>query len=244
MRPDIDLRSYLDTRGAAILLVLSGLALLGFAALGGLLVPAVVPDGIPDVEMTVIVLSLPLGLIIPVVAVMMTAGEWSDRSIQVTLLQRPGRQAVLASKTISAVALVTALVVLTFLLAALATWLGGVLTGKDANFASWDGVLTTQLAVLAATLVFSLAMGILLQSTVLGLIAAIGVPFVTATASGIAMATGSELFSDVMRALDLQSAATRLGNGNATAFELIPLALLVIAPIVAGAWRWNRREVG
>lgn len=244
MRPDIDLRSYLDTRGAAILLVLSGLALLGFAALGGMALPSLVPDAVPDVEMTVIVLSLPLGLIIPVIAVMMTAGEWSDRSIQITLLQRPGRQTVLASKAIAAVAVVAVLVLLSFLLAALATWLGQVLSGQDANFASWDGVLTTQLAVLAATLVFSLAMGILLQSTVLGLVAAIGFPFVVTTATSIAMATGSDLFADVMRALDLQSAAARLGGGTATAFELIPLALLVIAPTVAGAWRWNRREVG
>ena len=50
MRPDIDLRSYLDTRGAAILLTLSVLSLVAFAALGGLIQPAVVPGGISDVE--------------------------------------------------------------------------------------------------------------------------------------------------------------------------------------------------
>lgn len=244
MRPDIDIRSHLDTRGSRILLVLSLLSLLGFAVLGGLLQPVVMPTGIADLEVTVIAMMLPLGLIIPIITVLIVAGEWSDRSIQVTLLQRPGRLGVLASKTLAALAVSGAIVLLSFALAAATTWIGGEAIGQGASFESLEGVLTTQLAAIAATLLFSLAMGILTQSMVIGLVAAIGAPFVIGTAGTIAAVMGSEVFTDVVRAADLQSAALQLSSGEAGGFELIPLVLLVLTPAALGIWRWSRREVG
>ena len=109
MRPDIDLRAFLDTRGAKILLTLSLLSVSGFAALGGLIQPALVPDRTADLETTFFVISLPLTLIIPALTVWITAGEWSDGWIQITLLQRPWRLAVLASKAIAALVVFVAL---------------------------------------------------------------------------------------------------------------------------------------
>lgn len=244
MRPDIDLRSFLDTRAAAILLTLSLLSLVGAAVLGGLIQPALLPARTSDVELTVIVLTLPLSLIIPVVTVLMTAGEWSDRSIQNTLLQRPGRTAVLISKVIAATAVFAALVAISFALAAATTWIGGEALGEGAVFSSLDGVLTTQLAVLVATLLFSLAMGLALQSTVFALLAAIGAPFVITTAATLAMAFGSETLATVIRAVDLQAAAVAFSAGEAEALDLLPLLLLVILPTGLGIWRWHRREVG
>ncbi|GAA1489194.1 ABC transporter permease [Brachybacterium sacelli] len=244
MRPALDIRAHLDTRGTAILLSISLILIVAFAALGGLLQPAVVPGGSSDVNFTVIALSLPLTLIIPIIAVMITAGEWSDGSIQNTFLQRPGRAGVLGSKVLAAIAVIAALVVMSLALAALTTWIGGELLGEGAVFDTFDTVLTTQLATLAATLLFSLAMGVALQSTVLGLLAAIGFPFVIGTASGVATITGSETVVDVVRALDLQTAAVTFADGDAGAFELLPLLLLVILPAAYGAWRWNHREVG
>ncbi len=91
MRPDIDIRGYLDTRGTAITLLVSVLALIGTAALAGLIQPAVMEPGTSDVSLTMAMLGLPLSLITPIIAVVITAGEWSDRSVQVTLQQRPGR---------------------------------------------------------------------------------------------------------------------------------------------------------
>src|SRR5699024_6441473 len=79
-------------------------------------------------------------------------------------------------------------------------------------------------------LLISLAMGLLTQSSVLGLLSAIGTPFLTATAVPLATLTGSELFIDVVRAVDLPGAAVALGDGRAGAFELLPLALTVLLP--------------
>lgn len=244
MRPDIDLRSFLDTRGAAILLTLSLLAVLGFALLGGLIQPSLMPEGTSDISLTFFFLTLPLSLIIPVITVLMTAGEWSDHSIQNTLLQRPARLAVLTSKVLATAAVFLVLVALSVGLAAATTWIGGELMGQGAVFSTVDEVFTSHLAVLLATLLFSLAMAMVLQSTVLGMVAAIGVPFVVSTAGVIATAFGSELLSDIIRALDLQTAAMVIAGGEGTALDLLPLLLLVVVPAALGIRRWAVREVG
>src|SRR5690625_6741848 len=84
-----------------------------------------------------------------------------------------------------------------------------------------EGVMTSLLATLGSYLLISLAMGLLTQSSVLGLLSAIGIPFLTATAVPLATLTGSELFIDVVRAVDLPGAAVALGDGRAGAFELL-----------------------
>lgn len=104
--------------------------------------------------------------------------------------------------------------------------------------------MTTHVTVLLATLAFSLAMGVLTQSTVMGLLAAIGFPFFIGTARQIAMLAGSETLDGVLRAVDLQAAATVLGDGQAEAFDVLPLLILVVLPLGLGAWRWSRREIG
>ena len=244
MRPDIDIRSYLDTRSGLAVVILSSLTVLAIALLGGLLQGALIPEAPVDVELTALAVSLPLTLIIPVIAVMMTAGEWSDRSIQVTLLQRPSRLTVLASKLLSTVLVVAVVIAASVLLSVMATWIGGGLLGEGADFTAMDRVMTTHVTVLLATLAFSLAMGVLIQSTVMGLLAAIGFPFIIGTARRIAMLAGSETLDGVLRALDLQAAATVLGDGQAEAFDVLPLLILVVLLLALGAWRWSRREIG
>lgn len=244
MRPDIDIRSYLDTRFGLAVVILSVLAVAGVALLGGLLQGALIPGEAVDVELTVIAVSLPMLLILPVIAVMMTAGEWSDRSIQVTLLQRPGRLRVLASKVLSTLAVAGAVVVLAILASMATTWIGGTVSGNGADYSSMDRVLTTQVAVLLFTLVFSIAMGVFTQSTVLGLLAALGIPFVVSTARQFAALAGSETVDGVLRAVDLQGAAVAIGDGTAQAFDVLPLLILLVLPLAFGTWRWSRREVG
>ena len=244
MRPDIDLRGALDTRAALILLPLSVLALAGFAALGGLIQPYAMEDGTSALDLTLAIMSLPLALIIPMLAVPIVAGEWSDSSIQNTFLQRPRRGAVLASKVLAATLVVLAVLAIAFGFAAAATWVGGDLLGEGATFFAEGNSLLGQLLALLETLLFSLAAAMLLQSTVLGLVAAIGVPFVISTASSLAVVFGSDVLVDVLRSVDLMSAAVAVADGSAGAFELLPLLLLVLLPGLLGARRWSVREVG
>ena len=73
---------------------------------------------------------------------------------------------------------------------------------------------------------------------------AIGIPFVIGTASNLAMAFGSQTLADVIAAVDLSGASLALANGEAGAFELLPLVLLVLLPAALGTQRWRHREIG
>ena len=150
MRPDIDLRGFLDTRAALVLLTLSVLALAAFAALGGLIQPSITPDRTAGLDLTLAIMVLPLTLIVPVLAVPIIAGEWSDTSIQNTFLQRPARGAVLASKAIAASIVVLAVLVIALGLAALSTWVGGELLGEGATYFGEGNSIAGQLAALLA----------------------------------------------------------------------------------------------
>src|SRR5699024_251873 len=97
------------------------------------------------------------------------------------------------------------LVALSIGLAAATTWIGGELRGEGTVFSGLEDVLTTHLLVIVAALLFSLAMGILLQSTVISLVVAIGLPFVISTAGTVAMAFGSELIRSEEHTSERQS---------------------------------------
>jgi hypothetical protein len=96
---------------------------------------------------------------------------------------------------------------------------------------------------IGAVLFFSIAMGLLTQSTVLGLLTSIGLPFVVTTAGGLVALTGSETLTTLVRAFDVQSAGVNIGLGRPEAVDLVAVALLVAVPVVLGVIRWNRREV-
>lgn len=243
MRPDLDLRSYIDTRAGAITLVFSALAITAAAALGGLLQPLVMDDRTAHLQFTMLAVSLPLTLVIPVVTVMMMAGEWADRSIQYTFLQRPRRLAVLASRAIAALGVSALILALSVLLAFGATWLGG-MTGRGADFADVSDALAQPLAACAASFLLALAFAVLLQSTLFGLLAAIGVPFVLTIALGVALATGSQTVSDVVHAFDLSTAAAKLADGASEWKDVLPVITMFVIPFAFGVRRWATREVG
>lgn len=243
MRPDLDLRGYLDTRGAALTLSLSALAILVIAALGGLLQPLLVETGTSELTLTLVAVTLPLMLVLPVIAVVVTAGDWSDRSIQMTLLQRPGRLGVLASKVLTALGLSVAALAVAGGLSVLTTWIGGDLLGEGALLTMEGSSVAMVLAQMGAIVLFAVAMGVLTQSTVLGLLAAIGVPVLVTTASGIALALDSSALTTAVRTVDLQSGAMALASGGGEALDVVPVLLLVVLPLALGTVRWLRREV-
>jgi ABC-type transport system involved in multi-copper enzyme maturation permease subunit len=243
MRPDIDIRSFLDTRGGVVISILSVLALIGTGALAGLAQPLFMPEGTSDLKLTIEEMGLPLTVILPIIAVLITAGEWSDRSIQVTLTQRAGRSRVMASKVLTATIVSVALLALAGVVALVATWAGGEWIGSGAVMADGAQALPSTLGMIGAVLFFSIAMGLLTQSTVLGLLTSIGLPFVVTTAGGLVALTGSETLTTLVRAFDVQSAGVNIGLGRPEAVDLVAVALLVAVPVVLGVIRWNRREV-
>ena len=88
-----------------------------------------------------------------------------------------------------------------------------------------------------------MAVALLLRSTVLALVVALGVPVVVSAAGGIAAALGRDALVTVVGAVDLQAASSSLAFGEASPIHLLPLLLLVVLPAALGVRGWMRTEV-
>lgn len=243
MRPDLDLRAHLSALGARLVLAATLAVIVLAAVVAGVAQPLLLSDGSADLSLSLYITALPLTVALPVIAVTMLAGPFSDRSVQQTLLQRPDRRAVLGSTVLAVLALAAVLFAVTLGLAALATWLGGTLLGTGPVIDGYGRALLVQSAMLLATTVFSVAVALLLRSTVLALVVALGVPVVVSAAGGIAAALGRDALVTVVRAVDLQAAASSLAFGEASPIHLLPLLLLVVLPAALGVRGWMRTEV-
>lgn len=243
MRPDLDLRAHLDTRGGGLVLALSCALIVLVATTAGLAQPLVSPTRVSEAALTLAAAQPALGLVLPVLAVTVIASGWSDGSIQLTVLHRPGRLGLLGGRLLVGVGLGAAVSLLALLLSLLMTWAGGSLLGDGADFAQVGGMLRVLGAVLAAQLLLGLAAGVLLQSVPVALVVAIALPIVVALAGSLAALTGVEALQTLVRALDLPGAAVAAVSGTAGAPEAVAVLLLAVAPLVVGARRWCLREI-
>lgn len=243
MRPDLDLRAHLDTRGGGLVLALSCALIALVVTTAGLAQPFLSPARVSEAGLTLVAARSALGLVLPVLAVTVIAGGWSDGSIQQSVLLRPGRLGLLGGRLLAGAGLGAAVSLLALLLSLLMTWAGGTLLGDGADFAQVGGMLRGLGAVLAAQLLLGLAAGVLLQSVPVALVVAIALPILTALADPLAAVTGSDMLRTLLRALDLPGAALAAVSGTAGAPEVVAVLLLAVAPLAVGARRWCRREI-
>lgn len=243
MRPLLDLRSFLDTRGGVITMIIGALLTLGAEAIGGLAQPWLMPDAAVTAYGPLIAATLPLTVVLPVLAVLMIASDWSNQSIQTTFLHRPHRGAVLGSKVIA-----TLLLSIIQLLVAIAgifafTAIGGIISSHGADYSSLADSTASPLVQLAASLAFGIAMACLLQSTALALIASIAVPFVVGTISSLVTVFGGETVQHLVALVDLSTASILLVDGGFGRWNAGAFVIMLLLPLVAGTLRWRSREI-
>lgn len=243
MRPFLDIRQFLDTRGGKATLIIALVVTVGMAALVGLLQPVVFPDSPVSFTGTTIGTTVPLAIMLPILAVLIIAADWSNNSVQTTFLQRPHRGAVLVSKTLAVVVLSAVVLAVAVLASWLATVAGGAIGSHGSSFGSAGDDVATLLVTSAGSMVFGIAVAALLQSTPLALIAAIAVPFILSTASSLIKAFAPDWLADAFSVIDVTGAFTNITAGGFTALNGVCIALMVVVPFVFGAIRWQRREV-
>lgn len=242
-RPLLDLRQVLDTLAMRILLIVSAVAVLGMALLSTALQPLVLEDSPVIAYGSLIAVGLVLTVVLPVLTVLTIVGEWPG-AIQQTFLLRPRRTGVLLSKIVAALIIAIVVTAVGFGAAlGLASLVGGV-SGAGSTFEQVGStVRSIGLELLLGTL-FAAGCGALLQGTALAMVVSVVVPFVVSVATSMTAVLGSETVADVMRFIDLSSAADSLARGDVRASAVGAIALLIVLPLVAGGVRWARREIG
>ncbi len=223
-----------DTRAARLLLVLVALSTAGL-----MLVPVLVPTAFDQTYASYLrVAALGLTILLPVVAILMLTGEWSQRSVMTTFTQEPRRIRVLNAK-----------LAVSMVLSGGAAVFGGVVTAAGLGLAAASGrVLEADLTVgaIAGYLLFVLlnvlagvALGALLQSSATAIAACFALP-----AGFAVLGTASALVSDW---IDMSTTWNWvLENEWAGHLPQISFSIVfwVAIPLAAGVVRTMRRDVG
>jgi ABC-type transport system involved in multi-copper enzyme maturation permease subunit len=168
----IELRKAVDTVTGRWLLVATGVLVLGALALGASFPP---PGQPADLQWLLTNALLPVSLLLPVLGVLLLAGEFSTRSLLVTFALVPSRGRVVAAKTVAAVLLAVAGTAVTGVLAVAAA--GALdLAGELGSWSVEPAVLLQLVLVQVVYVLVGVGFGLLAQNTPLAVVTYLVVP--------------------------------------------------------------------
>jgi ABC-2 type transport system permease protein len=223
-----------DTRAARWLL-----ALVALSTAGIMLAPILAPKRFDQTYASYLeVASIGLVILLPVVAILMFTGEWSQRSVMTTFTQEPRRIRVLNAKLVASL-----------MLGSGAAVFGGVVTAAGIGLAATSG------RALEANLSFGTIAGYLLYLllNVLGGVAigALLQNSATAIAAYFALNTAVALLGEISTLvnhwIDTETIWTwvlRNNWGGHVPQILVSVLIWVAVPLAAGVVRTMRRDVG
>jgi ABC-type transport system involved in multi-copper enzyme maturation permease subunit len=185
---------------------------------------------------------VPVGLLVPIVGVLIMSGEFSTRTILVTLTLVPSRSRVVAAKALAALVVAMAVAVLTGFLAVLAG-AGASLSGESVRWTVEPAVIIQLLMLQVINVLVGVGFGLLFQSTPVGVMAFVIVPLLIGF---VVFAVPS--LREIAPWLELSTGTTPLSRDTvANAREWLQTAsvsgIWIGLPAALGWLRLRRREV-
>ena len=223
-----------DTRAARWLL-----ALVAQSTAGIMVVPVVSPTTFAQTYASYLrVASLGLNVVLPVVAILLFTGEWSQRSVMTTFNQEPRRMRVVNAKLVVAMVLGGGGAVFGAVVAA--SGLGLVSASGRALEANLSvGAIASYLLYVLLNVFAAVALGVLLQSSA----AAIATSFALPAGVALLGATGSSLLDWIDMATAWKWMLDNDWGGHVPQI-LFSIVFWVVVPLAAGIVRTLRRDVG
>ena len=222
-----------DTRAARWLL-----ALIALSTAGMMLVPVLAPTTFDQTYASYLrVAALGLTILLPVVAILMLTGEWSQRSVITTFTQEPRRIRVLNAKLAASL-----------VLGGGAAVFGGVVTAAGLGLASVSGrplesdltvgAITGYLLFVLLNVLAGVALGALLQSSATAIAASFALP-----AAFALLGTTSTLVADWIDMSTTWSWVLENKWGGHVPQISVSVLFWVAVPLAAGVGRTIRRDV-
>jgi ABC-type transport system involved in multi-copper enzyme maturation permease subunit len=238
----VELRKMFDTR--------SGFWLMASIVIAALLATGAVILFAPDDELTYgtfsAAIGFPMAVILPMVAVLSVASEWSQRSGLTTFTLVPHRGRVITAKAMAAVLVGVVSIPLAFAIGAVGNVVGTAIAGSDTV---WDmslahGALIVLGNVLGMLVGFML--GVLIRSSAGAIVGYFVFAFVLPTLSGV-LAASQQWFRDLQPWVDFNYAQGALFNGDMSGEQWANLAsagsLWLLMPLTIGLVLVTRSEV-
>ena len=223
-----------DTRAARWLL-----ALVGLSTVGMMLVPVIVPTSFDQTYASYLeAASIAQVILLPVVAILMFTGEWSQRTVMTTFTQEPRRIRVLNAK-----------LAVSMMLGVGAAVFGGVVTAAGLGLAAASGrALEANLSIGAVTgyllyvllnVLGGVAFGALVQNSATAIAA-----YFALNAAIALLGTTSTVVADWIDTATTWSWVLDNEWGGHVPQISVSVLLWVAAPLAAGTVRTLRRDVG
>lgn len=237
----IELRKLVDTRAARWLLA----ATAATAALGaGAMVLVATSPDLPPIGAQAFVATSTgaVGLLLPVMAILLVASEWTQRGALVTFTLEPRRLRVLAAKLVAAVVAAVAMSVLAAGMGYLTAVGFDVASGGGMNLRVDPGALGWLTAETVLGTVQGVALGVLLMNTA----AAVAVFLLAPIALQFAGLLGpqiAEIVSWISTTIGMVQVDAPLDGGAHWGKVAVTTAFWVVLPLVLGAVRLLRHEV-
>ncbi len=234
----IELRKTVDTRAGLWLLV----ALTAVAVLVAVAVVATGDASDRRFEVAFQVAGFPIGVLLPIIAILAVTSEWSQRTALTTFALVPDRLRVVAAKLGAIAALAVAATLLALVAAAIGTLLGPVLGGDDATWSLRALAVPEAFMFQLLPLLMAAAFALLILRSAPAIVAFLVVP--TLWAIALAAIPGLD---EVARWLDPDTTFSALADDGASAREWARIGVSALAwialPLVAGIVRLRRSEV-
>lgn len=233
---EVETRKQVDTRAGRALVTAGAVTVLLVYVAGGL------ASGSADFGDALMVGTIPLSLLLPLVAILAVTTEWTQRTAQVTFVLEPRRGRVLAAKILGSLVLAAGLGVLAVAAAAVTTLVTAVAHGRTPEWSVDAAAVSGLVVLLVISTLQGAAFGAALQHTVAAMLAFLVLPTVfsfVATLSGLGPALAWVDLNEATAPL-LESGVP---SGAALARLLTATAWWVGVPLLVGAVRFTRREV-
>jgi len=238
----VELRKMFDTRSGFWLMASIGI----LAALATLGVILFLPDENLSFGAFGTAVGVPMGILLPVMAILSVTGEWSQRTGLITFTLVPHRSQIILAKAIAAVIVGVVSVVVAFAIAALGNVIGSTLNGVDVT---WNTTFGDFLLIVLANilgLLVGFMLGVLIRSTAAAIVAYFVYSFVLPTIFGV-LAAFQEWFRDIQAWVDFGFAQTPLFEGDVTGEQWAQMGvsglIWFVIPMAIGVWAVLRSEV-
>jgi ABC-type transport system involved in multi-copper enzyme maturation permease subunit len=238
----VELRKMFDTRAGRWLMI----SIVVLSVVAAAAVIAFAPDSAITYGTFATAFGVPLGVLLPVVAILSVTGEWSQRSGLTTFTLVPHRATVIWAKATAAVVVGVVAVLLAFAIGALGNLLGAAINGIDMT---WDVTFAQFLTIGLANilgLLLGFTLGALFRNTPAAIVGYFVYGFVLPTIFGI-LAAFQDWFADLQPWVDFNYAQTPLFDGDVSGEQWAQLGtsglIWFVLPLAAGVTLIMRSEV-
>lgn len=240
----VELRKMFDTQSGRWVLISIGI-LATVATLGVLLFA---PDDSISYGTFLSALSVPMGALLPVVAILAVTSEWSQRTAVVTFILEPRRERVMLAKALSNVLVAAVAMSLALGIGALGNYVGSYLADVPTD---WDGADLGALSAVVVANILGLLVGYGFAALIRnspGALVGFFAWYLVLPTIGLALASWQDGFADVQPWVDFSAALSPLNAGDWPRGEewaqlAVSGTIWLVLPTAAGLVRVLRSEV-